>query len=104
MFLLPNLLASNSFQKLLERILDATEEKIIDGDYYGCAESFVKSALYWFNSGIPSSNQGYYIGENGVPVRDPNYKAPIFTPTNLGIDGVISLIIALYGVIQSPLF
>ena len=79
----------------IERILDATYDKIVDGDYYGCAESFVNSALYWFNSGIPSSNMGYYIDENGKPARDPNYKAPVFTGTSLTVIGIIALIIAL---------
>ncbi len=79
----------------IERILDATYDKIVDGDYYGCAGSFVRSSLYWFNSGIPNSNKGYYIDEDGNPAEDPNYKVPVFTGTNLSVIGVISLIISL---------
>lgn len=79
----------------IERILDATYDKIVEKDYYGCAGSFVKSALYWFNSGIPDSNKGFYIDENGIPTEDSNYKAPVFTGTSLSVIGVISLIISL---------
>ena len=79
----------------MERMYDATEEKASYGDYYGCGESFIRAALYYFNLGIPKSNIGYCIDSNGDLVKDPNYEAPIFTSTNLTIDGIISLILTL---------
>ncbi len=70
-------------------ILDATYDKIVEEDYYGCAQSFIEEASYYFNMGILDTYKDYHLDEMG------NLVAPIFTSTNLTIIGVISLIISL---------
>lgn len=60
----------------IERILDATYDEITLENYYECALAFVNKAEYYFNLGIPSSNENAYINSAGdyVSVAKSNFS------------------------------
>ena len=49
----------------IEKILDATYSKITKEKYYECAEAFISNAKYYYELGIPDSNENAYINEYG---------------------------------------
>ena len=63
----------------IEKILDETYKYISSKDYYNCTKAFVEKASNYASVGIPSSNSGYKIDENGNYVRAESESSfPIF--------------------------
>ncbi len=52
-------------------IIDYMYDYMVDGDYYKAAKNFVYYADSYAKSGIPRSNDGYIIDENGNYVKAP---------------------------------
>lgn len=73
----------------IDKILDYTYDEISDQDYYGCASQFVTQSAKFASMGIPSSNKGARVDENGEYIYDPDVPFPIFAVL------IISIIVAL---------
>ena len=85
----------------IDKILDATYDKIADEDYYGCASAFIEKSSYYASLGIPSSNENSYVDENGDyhsnSNRDTNYTSVHIANFKLAliVAGIVTLIFAL---------
>ena len=61
----------------IDRILDATYDKISQQQYYDCALSFIEKSQDYFDKGIPESNQNAYIDENGDYIYDESVQLTV---------------------------
>lgn len=81
----------------IDKILDATYDKIANKDYYGCASEFVKESSYYAKLGIPSTNKNAYIDENGDYHVKNNYTSVHSANFTLAfiVAGIITLVFML---------
>jgi len=54
----------------IDKILDSTYSEIAKEKYYECADAFIDKASYYYNLGIPDSNENAYINEYGDYIYD----------------------------------
>jgi len=75
----------------IERILDATYDKIVDEEYYECAEAFIEKTEYYYEQGEPISNENAYIDINGDYVVDSGeyFLALIIAPLIIALISVL---------------
>lgn len=78
----------------IDKILDATYSKITKEKYYECADTFISNAKYYYELGIPDSNENAYINEYGDYIYSKDYIMASITVAALPAF-IISLIIVL---------
>ena len=77
----------------IDKILDASYSKISSEDYYGTASKFIERAEYYYNLGIPSSNNNATIDENGDYIYDSEVSIIDMILPLLGVALIIALIV-----------
>lgn len=78
----------------IEKMLDVTYDKISQKEYYECALKFIEKSKDYFNEGIPSSNSGAYIDENGDYIYEESVRLTVSESLICAVIGsiVISII------------